>query len=70
MAWSLLIAVSVTLVLGGCGADVKNPATVVTMEKGGEFRSDFYQMSPDTAGSRFYSTLTSAPEMDGQCSAR
>ena len=43
MTWPLLIAVSVTLVLGGCGAEVKNPAAVVTMEKGGEFRIDFYK---------------------------
>ena len=135
MAWSLLIAVAATLVLGGCGGDVKKPAAVVTMEKGGEFRIDFYQedapktvenfvtlarkgfydgltfhrvqpgalvhggdpkgdgsggpgytikaefnkrkhergavamarlVSPDTAGSQFYITLTSAPELDGQ----
>ena len=43
MTWPLLIAAAVTLVLGGCGAEVKNPAAVVTMEKGGEFRIDFYK---------------------------
>jgi peptidyl-prolyl cis-trans isomerase B (cyclophilin B) len=135
MAWPLLLAAAVTLVLGGCGGDVKKPAAVVTMEKGGEFRIDFYQedapktvenfvtlakkgfydgltfhrvqpgalvhggdpkgdgsggpgytikaefnkqkhergavamarlVSPDTAGSQFYITLTAAPELDGQ----
>jgi cyclophilin family peptidyl-prolyl cis-trans isomerase len=135
MAWPLLLAVAVTLVLGGCGGDVKKPAAIVTMEKGGEFRIDFYQedapktvenfvtlarkgfydgltfhrvqagavvhggdpkgdgsggpgytikaefnkqkhergavamarlVSPDTAGSQFYITLMSAPELDGQ----
>src|ERR1700694_1321722 len=135
MASSLLLAVAVTLALGGGGADVKKPAAIVTMEKSGEFRIDFYQedapktvenfvtlakkgfydgltfhrvqpgalvhggdpkgegsggpgytikaefnkqkhergavamarlVSPDTAGSQFYITLTSAPELDGQ----
>jgi cyclophilin family peptidyl-prolyl cis-trans isomerase len=135
MAWSLLLAVAAALVLGGCGGDVKKPAAIVTMEKGGEFRIDFYQedapktvenfvtlarkgfydgltfhrvqpgvivhggdprgdgsggpgytikaefnkqkqergavamarlVSPDTAGSQFYITLTAAPELDGQ----
>ena len=43
MAWSLLIAAAVTLILGGCGGDVKKPAAVITMEKGGEFTMDFFQ---------------------------
>jgi len=43
MVWSLLIAGAVTLILGGCGGDIKKPAAVITMEKGGEFRIDFYQ---------------------------
>ena len=43
MAWSLLIAAAVTLILGGCGGDVKKPAAVITMEKGGEFTVDFFQ---------------------------
>ena len=42
MVWSLLIAGAVTLFLGGCGGDIKKPAAVITMEKGGEFRIDFY----------------------------
>ena len=42
MVWSLLIAGAVTLILGGCGGDIKKPAAVITMEKGGEFRIDFY----------------------------
>jgi len=42
MVWSLLIAGAVTLILGGCGGDIKKPAAVVGMEKGGEFRIDFY----------------------------
>jgi peptidylprolyl isomerase/peptidyl-prolyl cis-trans isomerase B (cyclophilin B) len=43
MMWPLLIAGAVTLILGGCGGDIKKPAAVITMEKGGEFRVDFYQ---------------------------
>jgi peptidylprolyl isomerase/peptidyl-prolyl cis-trans isomerase B (cyclophilin B) len=43
MVWSLLVAGVVTLILGGCGGDIKKPAAVITMEKGGEFRIDFYQ---------------------------
>jgi peptidyl-prolyl cis-trans isomerase B (cyclophilin B) len=43
MVWSLLIAGAVTLILGGCGGDITKPAAVITMEKGGEFRIDFYQ---------------------------
>jgi peptidyl-prolyl cis-trans isomerase B (cyclophilin B) len=43
MVWSLLIAGAVTLILGGCGGDIKKPAAVITMEKGGEFTIDFYQ---------------------------
>jgi peptidyl-prolyl cis-trans isomerase B (cyclophilin B) len=43
MVWSLLIAGAVTLILGGCGGDIKKPAAVIAMEKGGEFRIDFYQ---------------------------
>ena len=134
MTRSLLVAGAAALILAGCGGDVKKPAAVVTMEKGGEFRIDFYQedapktvenfvtlagkgfydgltfhrvqpgaivhggdprgdgsggpgytikaepsnrkhergalamarlVSPDTAGSQFYITLTSAPELDG-----
>lgn len=42
MVWSLLIAGAVALVLGGCGGDIKKPAAVITMEKGGEVRIDFY----------------------------
>ena len=42
MVWSLLIAGAVTLILGGCGGDIKKPAAVIAMEKGGEFRIDFY----------------------------
>ena len=42
MVWSLLIAGAVTLILGGCGGDIKKPAAVSAMEKGGEFRIDFY----------------------------
>jgi peptidyl-prolyl cis-trans isomerase B (cyclophilin B) len=42
MVRSLLIAGAVTLILGGCGGDIKKPAAVITMEKGGEFRIDFY----------------------------
>jgi cyclophilin family peptidyl-prolyl cis-trans isomerase len=42
MVWSLLIAGAVTLILGGCGGDIKKPAAVISMEKGGEFRIDFY----------------------------
>ena len=42
MVWSLLIAGAVTLILGGCGGDIKRPAAVIIMEKGGEFRIDFY----------------------------
>ena len=42
MVWPLLIAGAVTLVLGGCGEDIRKPAAVITMEKGGEFRIDFY----------------------------
>ena len=42
MVWSPLIAGAVTLILGGCGGDVKKPAAVITMEKGGELRIDFY----------------------------
>jgi peptidyl-prolyl cis-trans isomerase B (cyclophilin B) len=37
-----LIAGAVTLILGGCGGDIKKPAAVISMEKGGEFRIDFY----------------------------
>jgi peptidyl-prolyl cis-trans isomerase B (cyclophilin B) len=43
MVWSLLIAGAVTLILSGCGGDIKKPAAVITMDKGGEFRIDFYQ---------------------------
>src|SRR3972149_3725831 len=42
MVWSLLIAGGVTLILGSCGGDIKKPAAVIAMEKGGEFRIDFY----------------------------
>jgi peptidylprolyl isomerase/peptidyl-prolyl cis-trans isomerase B (cyclophilin B) len=42
MVRSLLIAGATALVLGGCGGDVKKPAAVVTMEKGGEFTIDFF----------------------------
>jgi len=41
MVWSLLVAAA-ALLLGGCGGDIKKPAAVITMEKGGEFRIDFY----------------------------
>jgi len=42
MVRSMLIAGAVTLILGACGGDIKKPAAVITMEKGGEFRIDFY----------------------------
>src|SRR3970040_394749 len=42
MVWSLLIAGAVTLILGGCGGGIKKPAAEISMEKGGEFRIDFY----------------------------
>ncbi len=66
MVWSLLIAGAVTLILGGCGEDIKKPAAVITMEKGGEFRIDFYpEAAPKTvenfvalAGKGFYDGLT------------
>ena len=40
--WALLLAGAAGLALGGCGGDVKKPAAVITMEKGGEFRIDFF----------------------------
>jgi peptidyl-prolyl cis-trans isomerase B (cyclophilin B) len=50
MVWPLLIAGALTLILGGCGGDIKKPAAVITMEKGGEFRIDFYpEDAPRTA---------------------
>jgi len=66
MVWSLLIAGAVTLILGGCGGDIKKPAAVVGMEKGGEFRIDFYaEDAPKTvenfvtlAKKGFYDSLT------------
>ena len=66
MVWSLLIAGAATLVLGGCGEDIKKPAVVITTEKGGEFRIDFYpEDAPKTvenfvtlAGKGFYDGLT------------
>ena len=66
MAWPLVIAVAVSLVLGGCGGDVKTPAAIVTMEKGGEFRIELYKEdAPKTvenfvtlAGKGFYDGLT------------
>ena len=42
MTWSLLVAAA-ALILAGFGGDVKKPAAIVTMEKGGEFRIDFHQ---------------------------
>jgi peptidyl-prolyl cis-trans isomerase B (cyclophilin B) len=42
MIRSLLAAGAAVLVLGACGGDIKKPAAVVTMEKGGEFTIDFY----------------------------
>ena len=66
MVWSLLIAGAVTLILGGCGGDIKRPAAVIIMEKGGEFRIDFYpEDAPKTvenfvtlAKKGFYNGLT------------
>jgi peptidyl-prolyl cis-trans isomerase B (cyclophilin B) len=40
-ACALLLAGAMVL-LGGCGENVKKPAAVITMEKGGEFRIEFY----------------------------
>lgn len=40
--WALLVAGAVGLAAGGCGGDIKKPAAVITMEKGGEFRIDFF----------------------------
>ena len=64
--WALLLAGAAGLVLGGCGSDVKKPAAVVTMEKGGEFRIDFFpEDAPKTvenfvtlASKGFYNGLT------------
>ena len=66
MVWSLLIAGAVTLILGGCGGDIKKPAAEISMEKGGEFRIDFYaEDAPKTvenfvtlAKKGFYDSLT------------
>jgi peptidyl-prolyl cis-trans isomerase B (cyclophilin B) len=41
-ACALLLAGAMVLLLGGCSENVKKPAAVITMEKGGEFRIDFY----------------------------
>ena len=40
--WALLLAGAAGLAAGGCGGDIKKPAAVVTMAKGGEFRIDFF----------------------------
>ena len=37
-----LLAGAAGLAVGGCGSDIAKPAAVVTMEKGGEFRIDFF----------------------------
>ena len=131
----LLLTGAAGLAVSGCGSDITKPAAVVTMEKGGEVRIDFFPedapktvenfvtlankgfydgltfhrvqpgalvhggdpkgdgsggpgysikaefnkqkhvrgsvamarlVGPDTAGSQFYITLGSAPELDGQ----
>ncbi len=41
--WALLLAGALALDLGGCSGEVKKPAAAITMEKGGEFRINFYQ---------------------------
>ncbi len=64
--WALLLGGAAGLALGGCGGDVKKPAAVVTMEKGGEFRIDFFpEDAPKTvenfvtlANKGFYDGLT------------
>ena len=66
MAWPLLVAAAAALLLSGCGGDIKKPQAVVTMEKGGEFRIDFFpQDAPKTvenfvtlAEKGFYDGLT------------
>jgi peptidyl-prolyl cis-trans isomerase B (cyclophilin B) len=40
--WALLLAGAAGLVVGGCASDVRKPAAVVAMDKGGEFRIDFF----------------------------
>src|ERR1700675_1560054 len=40
--WALLLAVAAGMAVGGCGGGVTKPAGVVTMDKGGEFRIDFF----------------------------
>ena len=40
--WTLLLAGAMALALAGCSENVKKPAAVITMEKGGEFRIEFY----------------------------
>jgi len=41
--WALLLTGALALGLGGCSESVKKPAAVITMEKGGEFRIEFYE---------------------------
>ncbi len=41
-ARALLLTGALALGLGGCGENIKKPAAVITMEKGGEFRIEFY----------------------------
>jgi len=41
--WALLLASAMALAPGGCSESVKKPAAVITMEKGGEFRIEFYE---------------------------
>jgi len=62
--WSLLLAGALALALGGCGGDVKKPAAVITMEKGGQFRIDFYaEDAPKTVEN--FVTLTKKGFYDG-----
>ena len=64
--WVLLLAGAAGLAAGGCGGDLKKPVAVVTMEKGGEFRFDFFpEDAPKTvenfitlANKGFYDGLT------------
>jgi peptidyl-prolyl cis-trans isomerase B (cyclophilin B) len=64
--WVLLLAGAAGLAAGGCGSDLKKPVAVVTMERGGEFRFDFFpEDAPKTvenfitlANKSFYDGLT------------
>ena len=64
--WALLLASAMALAPGGCSENVKKPAAVITMEKGGEFRIEFYaEDAPKTvenfvtlAKKGFYNGLT------------